>query len=54
MIYIIDELVLFLINPFGMLIIFASLLYAEKIIIKNLKDSGGYNNAVRVKIREIN
>ena len=53
MIYIIDEFVLFLMNPFGMFILFASFLYAEKNIIKNLKDAG-YGHAVHVKIREIN
>jgi len=54
MIYIIDELVLLLVNPFGMFLVMASLLYAEKTLIQNLKNNSEYNRAVHVKIREIN
>lgn len=48
-----SNFILLLINPLGLFMIMASLLYLEKIIIKSIKDGGPYNHAIRLKIREI-
>jgi hypothetical protein len=51
MIYIIDELILFITNPLGSLIAMMLILYAEKAIIKNIKENKGYNHATKLKIK---
>jgi hypothetical protein len=53
MIYIIDEFVLFLLNPFGMLVAMGSLLYIEKMIFKSIKSDIRYNGVVQLKIKQI-
>ena len=53
MIYIIDELILFSINPFGTFVVMASFLCAEIIIIKSIKDDLLRNNTTRLKIKRV-
>ena len=53
MIYIIDEFILFLINPFGTFTVIVLLLFVERIIINSIKSDMLHNGARRVRIRQI-